>query len=242
MNAGAPVVKLDWDSRHFGIEVAKIPTGAWTGQELQAALDYCRSESVRCLYFLADSKDVDSWTRAIEAGFRPVDVRVDLERGEPDTPMRSADRKPVDLATEAELPELLRLARFAFKESRFYRDKNFPPGKADELFARWTERGVRDPEFFTVIRQHERSPVGFLTGRVADDGSGRIELVAVSDEFRGRRISAQLLTAGLGEFWRRGCRAVSVTTQGSNIAAQRLYQAHGFRTRSVHLWFHLWIR
>jgi ribosomal protein S18 acetylase RimI-like enzyme len=242
MNAGAPVVKLDWDSRHFGLGVARIPTGVLTRLELQAALDYCRSESVRCLYFLADSKDVDGWTRAIEAGFRPVDVRVDLDRSEPGAPVPSGEEEPADLATEAELPDLLRLARFAFTESRFYRDENFPPGKAEELFARWTERGVREPGFFTVIRWHERSPAGFLTGRLVDDGSGRIDLVAVSDELRGRGIGAQLLAAGLGEFRRRGCRAVSVATQGSNIAAQRLYQAHGFRTRSVDLWFHLWIK
>lgn len=242
MNAGAPVAKLDWDSRHFGFEVAKIAAGVSTGQEFQAALDYCRAASVRCVYFLANSKDVDSWTRAIGVGFRPVDVRVELDRAELVGSVRSPDEEPADLATEAELPDLLRLARVAFTESRFYRDKNFPPGKAEELFALWTERGVREPQFFTVMRRHESSPAGFLTGRVTDDGSGHIDLVAVSDELRGRGIGARLLAAALGEFRRRGCRAVSVATQGSNTAAQRLYQAQGFRTRSVHLWFHLWIQ
>lgn len=242
MNAGGPIVRLDWDSRHFGLGVAKIQRGRLTSQELQAALDYCRSESIQCLYFLAESKDIDGWTGAIEEGFRPIDIRVDLDRSEPGPPVRPAGEEPADLATEADLPALLRLASSAFTESRFYRDKNFPPGKAEELFALWTERGVREREFFTVVRRYEGLPAGFLTGRAAGDGSGCIELVAVSDKLRGRGIGAQLLAASLGEFQRRGCQAVSVATQGSNTAAQRLYQAHGFRTRSVRLWFHLWIK
>lgn len=242
MNAGGPVVKLEWDSRHFGLGVARIRRERLTKQEIEAALDYCRSESIQCLYFLADSKDLDGWTGAIEAGFRPVDIRVDLDRSEPAPTVRAADEEPAELATEADLPALLRLAGAAFTESRFYRDENFPAGKAEELFALWTERGVRDREFFTVLRRSEGLPAGFLTGRAAGDGSGRIELVAVSDKLRGKGIGAQLLAASLREFQRRGCQAVSVATQGSNTAAQRLYQAHGFRTRSVRLWFHLWIK
>jgi len=31
-------------------------------------------------------------------------------------------------------------------------------------------------------------------------------------------------------------------TQGSNIAAQRLYQRSGFLPKSVQLWYHFWPR
>jgi hypothetical protein len=33
---------------------------------------------------------------------------------------------------------------------------------------------------------------------------------------------------------------VRVVTQGRNVRAQRLYQAHGLLTRSIGLWFHRW--
>lgn len=242
VNDGIPIEKLDWDSRHFGFGVARIQRGYLTRRDLQIALDYCRSESIRCVYFLADSKDTDSWTVAIEAGFRPLDIRVDLDRNELVPTVRPAGEELPDLATEGDLPALLRLANSAFTESRFYRDGNFPPGKAEQLFALWTERGVRQREFFTVVRRHEGVPAGFLTGRESGDRSGVIELVAVSDELRGKGIGSELLAHGLAEFRRRGCDRVSVATQGSNVSAQRLYQAHGFRPRTVRLWFHLWVK
>ena len=149
--------------------------------------------------------------------------------------------EPADFATEADLPALRHLASSAFTESRFYRDKRFPPGKAKQLFALWIERGIRERESFVVVRRHEGLPTGFLSGRAAADGKGCIELVAVSDEFRGRGVGTQLLAASFAEFQRRKCIELSVATQGSNAAAQRLYQAHGFRTRFVRLWFHLWL-
>lgn len=242
MNAGVPVVKLDWDSRHFGLQIARIQGGILTRQQFRAVLDYSRRESIECLYFLADSADIHGWAGAIEAGFRPIDIRVELDRSEPDPLVRSATEELTDLATEADLPTLLLLGRSAFTESRFYRDENFPAGKAEELFALWIERGVREPDFFTVLRRGEGRPTGFLTARASGNGRGNIELVAVSDEFRGKGVGAQLLDASLAEFRRRGCQVISVATQGSNIAAQRLYQARGFRTRSIRLWFHLWIK
>lgn len=238
---GGPVIQLDWDSRHFGFGVAKIERNCLTGEDLENALSFCRSQSIRCLYFLADSNDVESCTSAVEAGFRLVDIRVDLDRRDPGLRAQATDDQPADVATEDDLPALLGLARSAFTESRFYRDENFPPGKAAELFALWTEKGVREREYFTVMHRYEGRPAGFLTGRAASERGGSIELLAVSQTLRGKGIGAELLTASLVEFNRRHCQVVSVATQGSNTAAQRLYQAHGFRTRSVRLWFHLWI-
>lgn len=238
---GGPVTKLDWDSRHFGFGVAKIERERLTGEDFDKALNYCRSESIQCLYFLADSNDVEGWTNAVEAGFHLIDIRVDLDRRDPGSQAQAMDDGRSDLATEDDLPALLRLASSAFTESRFYRDENFPPGKAAEMFALWTEKGVREREYFTVVYRYEGRPAGFLTGRAAGERGGSIELVAVSQALRGKGIGAELLTASLAEFNRRNCQVVSVATQGSNTAAQRLYQAHGFRTRSVRLWFHLWI-
>lgn len=241
MNAGDLVVKLEWDSRHFGFGVAKIPRARLTRKELHAARDFCREESIRCLYFLADSGDASVWRDAVETGFRPIDVRVDLDRREELPQARTVEEGPTDLATDADLPELLGLADSAFTESRFYRDENFPRARAKELFGLWTEKGVREPGFFTVFRRHGGMPAGFLTGRASGEGTGVIELVAVSDELRGKRIGTRLVADGLAEFRRRGCEVVSVATQGSNVSAQRLYQAQGFRTTSVRLWFHLWL-
>jgi len=71
-------------------------------------------------------------------------------------------------------------------------------------------------------------------------GLGRIGLVGAGAEARGRGVARALVLAALSWFRSRGSERVQVTTQGRNIAAQRLYQRCGFLTHSVSLYYHKW--
>jgi dTDP-4-amino-4,6-dideoxy-D-galactose acyltransferase len=73
-----------------------------------------------------------------------------------------------------------------------------------------------------------------------DAGTGSIGLVGVAEAARGRGLGGRLVAAALGWFAGQGVERVEVVTQGRNVAAQRLYQAHGFRTRRVEVSFHRW--
>jgi ribosomal protein S18 acetylase RimI-like enzyme len=65
-------------------------------------------------------------------------------------------------------------------------------------------------------------------------------LIAVAAAAARRGVGAALL-AGVGTiFADHSLATAQVATQGHNVAAQRLYQAHGYRTTSMDLWLHRW--
>jgi dTDP-4-amino-4,6-dideoxy-D-galactose acyltransferase len=237
--AGADLVeKLEWDSRFFGFGVGRIRRSCLSRREAADCVLYGRQERLRCIYFLAEAGDPESWAHAIAEGFIPVDVRIELESRE--TSVGTSEEAAPTLASLEDLPDLLRISENSFRESRFYRDPGFPKGKAGELFRLWVARGVTEGSFFTVLERDEAAVQGFLTGRGEGSGRGRIDLVAVASDHRGRGVGSRLLAAARTEFRRRDLRTISVATQGSNVAAQRLYQEGGFRTREVGIWFHAW--
>ena len=241
MKSGTPLVeKLQWDSEHFGFGVGRVlPTGIGP-EEAAECVSHGRQLDLRCLYFLAGGADRETWHHAIAAGFLPIGIRMELElqqRG----PGSAESSHGGELASGADLPELLRLSAQAFVESRFFRDPGFPRDRAEELFRIWVSRGVGEEGFFTVLQYEEGAPAGFVTGRILEPGRGRIELLAVAASQRGRGVGGRLLAAAKAEFVRRGLPKVTVVTQGSNLPAQRLYQDAGFRTLGVGIWFHAWL-
>jgi dTDP-4-amino-4,6-dideoxy-D-galactose acyltransferase len=62
----------------------------------------------------------------------------------------------------------------------------------------------------------------------------------MAEDARGGGLGRELVRAALTRIAESGAREASVVTQGANVAAQRLFQACGFRTASTKLWFHRW--
>jgi ribosomal protein S18 acetylase RimI-like enzyme len=177
----------------------------------------------RCVYFLSD--DAAAWRAAITVGFEPIDIRIELLLSSPPA------AAPRTLASPDDEPELLAIVREnPFEHSRFFRDPRFGREKAAELFELWRRRGLEDHQWFTVIEEG-----GFVTC-----SESAIQLVAVASRARGRGVGRRLIAGALAELASRGAEDVTVVTQGSNIAAQRLYAGSGFRPTSCALWLHRW--
>lgn len=67
--------------------------------------------------------------------------------------------------------------------------------------------------------------------------SGRIFMIGVDPEYRGRGIGKQLLLAGLSYLKRRGIHGVDLTVDSQNKAAYNLYRSVGFRHQTSTLWY-----
>jgi dTDP-4-amino-4,6-dideoxy-D-galactose acyltransferase len=232
---------LTWDSDFFGFPVARVRIGTLDPGTCRAVLEWCATEGVRLLYFLAD--DASSWAVATDGGFRAVDVRTEMVLDRSPPPWTGTLLSPGVVlrdATPGDLDELLPIAASAHTDSRFFVDAAVPRDRARELFKTWLGRSVTgamaDVVFVADLDGHA---VSYITATLKG-GVGNIGLVGVSESVRGRGIGVAMVQRALEWFAAGGAHEVTVVTQACNVVAQRLYQRCGFVTRSTRVWFHRW--
>ena len=117
-------------------------------------------------------------------------------------------------------------------------DPHFNQRCVAEIYSAWIARGLRS-ETRAVLKA--RCDSGFGVCRFdREQGTGWIELIAVSRKARGTGIGRALVTAGHAAMLEAGCSRARVVTQVHNVEAQRLYQAMGYRIAKAARWLHRW--
>jgi ribosomal protein S18 acetylase RimI-like enzyme len=222
------VLPRAWDSTFFGVRVfeAHLRDDAFD----QAVAEAARS-GAECLYLFVDAGDLVNIETAVRNGARLVDLRVELDgrlRLEPDA-VAPATRP----ATHADRDALVAQARELASESRFARDARIPDERVREMYEVWLDRCLDEG----VVAVPAIGETGFVGAR-GDGDVARVELVYVDAASRGQSLGGALIheaVAGLA------ATDVSVVTQTGNVAAQRLYQSLGLRSRATVAVLHLWL-
>ena len=236
--ADAPCKFLDWDSRFFGHRIARVEGHRLDEAGMAEVLDWRREHRIDCLYFLC-APDDDRSVRVAEAnGFHLVDIRLELScrlEAPPD-----AFDDVVRSFQPTDLDALLQIASEAYRDTRFWYDGRFMREQAASLYREWVAKSCRGDEDRVLVFAKDDGVKGFVTCLLEAESVGRIGLLGVAPEARGAGVGGALVRAALAHCYSNGAREVRVVTQARNIGAQRLYQACGFRTFSVHLWYHKW--
>jgi dTDP-4-amino-4,6-dideoxy-D-galactose acyltransferase len=214
-----------------------VREGALTEHHVIEALGWCAANRIDCLYLLTDGGNPDTVAAAERHGFHLMDVRITLDRRvDAHGPVNSAG---VRRATADDVEALRAIASTAHTDSRFYVDPHFPRERCDALYAAWIEQSCRDQSDATFVATQEDRLVGYVTVKI-EGATGQIGLMAVASDARGQGTGRALVDAALSSMAAQGAQIARVVTQGRNIAAQRLYQACGFTTSRVDLWYHRW--
>ena len=133
-------ILLPWDSSFFGMRIGRLKGARLSEQSLSEALDWCRSEEIDCLYFLADSDHAETLRLAENNSFRFVDIRMTLTLVHLPEENHHNAAHGVRLFKDADLDSLKAIARQSHADSRFYFDGRFPRERCDGLFETWIER------------------------------------------------------------------------------------------------------
>ncbi len=232
-------VFLPWDSDFFGFRIGRAQGNRLTSAAREELLRWCGDERIRCLYFLADGEDGATLEQAHVGDFKFVDLRVDfaIELAHAVALRSPTEFRPVRFE---EISVIESMARGAHTDTRFFKDTGFPAARAADLYARWIQRDFREHRVL-VVGGPDGAVAGYVTCQLdAASGIGRIGLIAVAEAARGRGLGRALVQGALAWFRENGCREVRVATQGTNLVAQRLYQAFGFRTAETSVTFHRW--
>jgi ribosomal protein S18 acetylase RimI-like enzyme len=226
---------LQWDSDIFGCSIGRI--GDVARSSLEETVNEADRDAIDCLYLLCPVDDLRQMHIAIDLGFKPYDLRIEFSR-RIETPLDLPGAEVRDARPE-EQAALEAMSRERMRETRFWADPHFPRDRVEELYGEWLRRGMTTPaERRTLV---PREAVGFVVCHYDSDGRvGTIELIAVGAEQEGGGVGNLLVEAALSSFAEAGMTSATVVTQGRNIAAQALYQRHGYRTADNAVWLHRW--
>lgn len=229
------VERLDWDSEFFGFPIGRVPNHVGAS-DIAAAVREADEHELRCVYLCVAAKDGRLLDEAQRLGFMVRDLRVTLEGQLPSSSAEPTNVKPAGLAA---LDGLAAIARERFQTTRFFADPGFDRDRCRELYVAWLRRGLEpSTDRVTLIAEKDRGFVVCRFNRPAN--RGEIELIGVAEEAEGHGVGTALVTGAQATFARERLACMRVVTQGSNIAAQRFYQRHDFRTHEVALWLHRW--
>ena len=232
---------LPWDSEFFGFRIARLHGGFLTEVLAEEALDWCRQEDVRCLYFLSAGDHPGTRWIAETSRFQLMDARTTLSRGI-GSPTFQGVFPMVRQYEPGDLPVLEQIARDSHRETRFYNDPQFDRRRCDELYLTWIRRSCQGWADEVLVAGFANAPVGYITCHLESDGTGSIGLVAVDSNCRSQGVGRQLLLAALSYFRKAGMREVKVVTQGRNAEALNLYLRCGFEVERTETWYHRWFR
>jgi dTDP-4-amino-4,6-dideoxy-D-galactose acyltransferase len=230
---------LPWDSEFFGARIARAEVPDLADEHLDEVDRSCRTNGIECVYLLADGHNEGDDARMARRGFRAVDVRVTLEAAlSPGGSARSSGR-PIRRATVEDIAALRAIAGGNHRGSRFYADPRLA-ARADELYAIWIEKSVRDPNQAVFVPVADGTPCGYITCE-SRDPVGRIGLFGVGAAVRGRGLGAALIELALEWFTHEGDSIARVVTQGRNESALRTYASRGFAVARRQWWYHRWV-
>jgi dTDP-4-amino-4,6-dideoxy-D-galactose acyltransferase len=224
---------LGWDSAFFGMPIADFEPREWlrTPFDIDAFVKKHRIRLLQCCMDVRNTRLIN-WLEY--NSFRFVDLRITLA-----APVEETDRKRFRAipAAHADIPELKRIARTCFKDSRYYAPP-FTREQGDRLVETWVEKAVQgtfDDVCFKIEKEGE--PVGFITSRYKTKPA-RIGLVGMRRGYRSQGLGRELLRTLNGYLAGRGINEVRVVTQGKNVGAQNFYAKNGFKIINVAAWFY----
>lgn len=228
------VQALAWDSEFWGFPVGRLNATTLRRADWPAIEDSAQALGLRCLYFLADPTDSESVVAAEACGMHYADTRMTFSRKLEATVFPMSVRP----ATADDIEVLVPLARVGHKDSRFFFDPGFDDLRCGDLYETWLRRSLDGFADQTLVAVHDGKPVGYMT--LHKRQTGQVGIIAIDETARGLGLGRALIEAAHATYKEWGLAEASVVTQLRNIAAQRLYQANGYRIAEAGHWFHAW--
>lgn len=224
-------LRLDeFDTECFGIPMAKVEAAAGVKSAAVELFTACvRAAAEQGWVHLAARvpSERPDLVRALErAGFYWVDATVIFGRRLEDT--TGPGEVPIGLALAEDLSALQVLGRGAFRQSRYFTDPFLGEAGRERLTDRWVANALNGRADRVFVAE-PKQPVGFAACKL--DRRGRlatIDLIAVSEESRGRGVGRSLVEA-VCRHYEPIAERLEVGTQLANTQAVRLYEAAGCR-------------
>ena len=235
---------LEWDTNFFGVRIGRIESNDLDADEMQLVMEWAAEHQIDCLYYCC-TIDSDRARKVAEAfKFNLVDVKIEMSklfsRSHHLFQNTSRDNLLIRPYADSDLIHLEELDDDLFKNARFYHDPHFTHNQASLLYQEWIRTSCQADGESVLVAEYNNQIAGYITYGKEGLNSLRIGILGVSQTARRLGIGGSLLNDLCNQSKDSEINEIKVVTQGRNIAAQNLYQKHGFYTDSMALWYHKW--
>lgn len=222
--------ELDWDSAFFALSVAAL---TWepgdTVDTVKSSLALGKYDL--CYVFLPADLDMD----IAPLGGQLMDRKVTFFK----SPLSATEESGSVCAITELTDELFSLAVSSGWMSRFYLDTGLR-ALQPQLYRKWVCNCFNSPTGGVWGYWCGDKLAGMVCASVTPDGCGKLGLISVAPEFRGRGIARQLMETAERFYGFHHAVCAEVVTQKGNRNACRLYDRCGYREKNeVNVW-HVW--
>jgi len=248
---------LEWDTRFFGVPMARIdwllrgPSASVAAltEAIQASLDRLRETGIRHIAARVDVADMDAVAALESAGFRLMDALVTYfthPRGPAPTVVREVGRvRPFE---PRDLDEVLAITEDSYRgfRGRFHLDPHLPPERSAEFYLEWARQCClgRMADRVVVAENGEGGLHGWASTRRVESVSGTGIALWAGSLGACRRDKpgayAGLIRTLAAENHASG-EVTETQTQNHNIATVRIYDAVGARYVRANYTFLAWL-
>jgi GNAT superfamily N-acetyltransferase len=243
MTDGSPSILLSpIDEERFGVRTASASVAG--PDAIPQVLADCRSHAVAFLIARCAAQDLTAAQALERAGFRLMDTLVYYERNLAQTPLPAARPAAVRPYRDGEASAVQRAAAEAFRGyfGHYHADPRLNPAQCDAVYSSWAYRactvpGVADA---VLLAECDGALAGLLTVKVREASHGDVGLLGVVPGARRRGVASALLIAGMQWCLANGHALMTISTQVTNTASQRVWVRLGFEPSRAYYTFHKW--
>lgn len=234
--------KLNWDTNFFKIPIARLNHSRANAAVLNFALEQCKKNKIRCLYFTAETAHSKTNALCKKNDFFNTGDRITFQlstsriRAVP-LPAGFSFRK----SRRSDIAALVKINKDLYTKSRYYQDPKFSRGLCNKYYMEWARKlaSAEVPNSQVFVLCQGSTPTAYI-GLTEIEGTQHIILMGVKKGFQKQGLGKILLGNALARLITQGYRRFQVVTQGNNHASQKICRTFGFQVAKKEIDYHKW--
>lgn len=227
------IALLDWDSQFFGLKVGKTESEFLEPNKIPELKLQMNEKGIDLLYLFLGSPIV----QGKEENLMLLDRKVTFTKNVSNLELLNSE---VTEYADSLTDDLINLAIQSGHESRFKKDLRLLH-KFESLYQNWLKKsltGELADKVFVYKDLNSNRIVGFITAS-CKNRIGKIGLIAVNENHRGKGIGTMLLQKAEDWFREQEATRIEVVTQSDNKSACGLYEKNNYHIKSTVYIYHL---
>ncbi|MFA6318970.1 MAG: hypothetical protein WC943_16290 [Elusimicrobiota bacterium] len=262
--AGDMIFRLSqWDTAHFGFNVAVINSILTAGTQGYEANDratrsmlacfdaWCRENKAKCVFAKVPALDLPVLHGLEASGFQFIESwiwnKIDLRKiSLQNDPYGKVTPCPLRKAVPSDRSFMLDYVPGAFASQRFHADPRIPEDKKDSLYRRWIETAFAEQIGDILVMDGETKPAGFMITPIADMSAAfglkfaKWRLALLDPAQRGKGLGEKLFVSLFHHHKREGVDIIDSGLTLRNLPSLNLHNKLRFKVVSSIVNFHRW--